>query len=149
MIQISSSLSNENDVISHGYPILPRSIDLAAYEYVFSTSGQLRRAYGVTILVTVIGTVLSLSVTLMFAFALSQDQMPGAKIMMIMVVITMLFNGGLVPTYYVCVHADLPYQGYTARVDCPRTHDECFQSGPGKELFQEQHSSGVNGSSKN
>lgn len=101
MIMISSSLSGENDVIANGYPIVPRSIDLAAYRYIFSTGSQLIRAYGVTVIVTIIGTIASLSITLTFAFALSQDKMPGAKIMMLMVVITMLFNGGLVPTYYV------------------------------------------------
>ncbi len=98
---ISSSVSSENDVIANGYPILPHSFDLAAYRYIFSSTGQLIAAYGVTILVTVVGTVASLAITLSFAFALAQDKMPGAKIMMIMVVITMLFNGGLVPTYYV------------------------------------------------
>ena len=101
LILISSSVSNENDVVANGYPIIPRTIDWAAYRYVFSTSGQLIQAYGVTVLVTLIGTVASLSITLMFAFALAQDNMPGVKIMMILVVITMLFNGGLVPTYYV------------------------------------------------
>lgn len=101
MIMISSSISNENDVVANGYPIIPRTIDMAAYRYVFSTSGQLVRAYLVTIIVTVIGTVASLAVTLSFAYALSEDQMPGSKIMMFLVVVTMLFHGGLVPTYYV------------------------------------------------
>ena len=101
LIMLSSSISNENDIVAKGYPIIPRTFDLAAYEYVFSTSGQLIRAYGITIAVTVIGTVVSLAITLMFAFALAQDGMPGVKLMMIMVIITMLFNGGLVPTYYI------------------------------------------------
>lgn len=101
MILISSSFSNENDVVANGYPILPRIFDLAAYRYVFSTSTQIVRAYGVTILVTVIGTIASLAITMSFAFALAQDNMPGVRILMVLVVITMLFNGGLVPTYYV------------------------------------------------
>ncbi len=101
MIMISSSFSAENYVIAHGYPILPHSIDLEAYRYIFSAGAQLVSAYGVTVIVTVIGTAASLAITLSFAFALAQDEMPGSKIMMIMVVITMLFNGGLVPTYYV------------------------------------------------
>lgn len=101
MIMISSSASNELDVVANGYPILPRQVDISAYRYIFSTSDQLLRAYGVTIAVTVIGTLASLAMTLSFAFALAQDKMPGAKLMMFMVVITMLFNGGLVPTYYV------------------------------------------------
>lgn len=101
LIMLSSSMSSENDVIANGYPIVPRSVDFTAYQYIFSSSAQIIAAYGVTILVTVIGTIASLAITLSFAFALSQDKMPGVKIMMIMVVITMLFNGGLVPTYYV------------------------------------------------
>lgn len=101
LIMISSSVSSENDVVANGYPIFPRTLDFAAYRYIFSSSAQLISAYGVTLLVTVIGTIASLSITMSFAFALSQDKMPGARLMMLLVVITMLFNGGLVPTYYV------------------------------------------------
>ena len=50
---------------------------------------------------TVIGTAASLIITNLGAYMLSQDDLPGVKVLMFLVVFTMLFSGGLVPTYYI------------------------------------------------
>ena len=57
------------------------------------------RAYGITILVTVIGTFTNILITSMLAFPLSIEKLPGRKFFSIFVFFTMLFNGGLVPSY--------------------------------------------------
>ena len=59
------------------------------------------RAYGVTIFVTISGNAISLVITNMVAYVLAQDKVFLVKPMMLLVVFAMLFNGGLVPTYYV------------------------------------------------
>jgi putative aldouronate transport system permease protein len=57
------------------------------------------RAYGITILVTIVGTCVSIIITCLLAYPLSMQQLPGRKVIMFIVVFAMLFNGGLVPTY--------------------------------------------------
>lgn len=101
LIMISSSLSSETAVLANGYSLFPRDFSVEAYRYILGDSTMILRAYGVTIFVTVVGTVASLAITNMFAYVLAQDDLPGVRIMMFMVIITMLFSGGLVPTYYI------------------------------------------------
>ena len=60
---------------------------------------QIFRAYGVTILVTLIGVLIGLSMTMLYGYALSRPQFPGKKFFSFYLFFTMLFNGGLVPTY--------------------------------------------------
>ena len=61
--------------------------------------GIIVRAYGYTIARTVIGTVLSLTVTTLAAFSLKQKDLPGNKLITMLITFTMLFSGGMIPTY--------------------------------------------------
>ncbi|GIV68188.1 carbohydrate ABC transporter permease [Caldilinea sp.] len=101
VLLISASVTEERSVIANGYSLIPPAFSLAAYEYILAEWGQIGRAYGVTVLVTVIGTTVSLLITSMFAFGLLQKGVPGLKVILILLLVTMLFNGGIVPTYYV------------------------------------------------
>ena len=101
IIMISSSFSEETEIIAKGYSVFPRGISLEAYRYIFENAAVVLRAYGVTIFVTISGTALSLVITNMFAYVLAQDKVFLVKPMMLLVVFAMLFNGGLEPTYYV------------------------------------------------
>ena len=65
-----------------------------AYGYILYKLFVIGRAYGVTIAVTVIGTAASLIITNLGAYMLSQDDLPGVKVLMFLVVFTMLFSGG-------------------------------------------------------
>ncbi|MFQ9394616.1 MAG: hypothetical protein ACLR2E_11885 [Lachnospiraceae bacterium] len=85
----------------NGYSFTPEKWSLEAYRYIASEWATIGRAYLMTILVTVIGTALSLVITSTFAFAVSNDKLPGHKILMFLCIFTMLFNGGLVASYYV------------------------------------------------
>ena len=62
---------------------------------------QIGRAYGVTIVVTVVGTAGSLIIVSMLAYGLSQKNLPGGKTVFLLILITMLFNGGIVPQYMI------------------------------------------------
>jgi putative aldouronate transport system permease protein len=72
----------------------------AAYRYIFSAV-TLPRAMLVTVYITVIGTAVSLLLTAFMAYALSSKQLLGRNVFMFMVVFTMMFGGGIIPTYFV------------------------------------------------
>ena len=69
---ISASLSDSSYAIREGYKFIPEKLSLDAYRYILSQWGQVGRAYLITITVTVIGTLLSLFVTSLLAYGLSQ-----------------------------------------------------------------------------
>ena len=98
---VASSLMEESAVTTKGYQFWPTEFSTAAYKYIFNQFDQIGRAYGVTVLVTVIGTVGAILIVAMFAYGLIQKDVPGVKVIFILVLITMLFSGGIVPTYYV------------------------------------------------
>jgi putative aldouronate transport system permease protein len=100
LLIISSFTDNESAIIN-GYSFVPKKWSLEAYIYILREWRTLGRAYGVTVLVTGLGTTLSLLLTSMLAYALSKDDLPGKNILIFFVVFTMLFNGGLVSTYFV------------------------------------------------
>ena len=101
LILISSSFSEDTQIIKYGYSMFPRGFSMDAYGYILTNFSVIGRAYGVTIAVTVIGTAASLIITNLGAYMLSQDDLPGVKVLMFLVVFTMMFSGGLVPTYYI------------------------------------------------
>ncbi|ACS99848.1 carbohydrate ABC transporter permease [Paenibacillus sp. JDR-2] len=101
---ISGSLSTENDIINYGYTIWPKHITFDSYRILFLGSNRIIDAYGISILVTVAGTILSVFVTSMGAYVMARRSFKYRNILSVYVIITMLFNGGLVPWYIICVH---------------------------------------------
>lgn len=101
LILFSSSFTDQKEILHNGYWLFPRVFSLEAYNYLWAQRGQIFTAYGVTILVTVIGTVLNVFLTTLLAYPLSRKELPGVKVFAFVVFFTMLFNGGLVPTYLV------------------------------------------------
>lgn len=99
LLLIMSSVTDNDTLIRNGYSFVPEKFSLYAYEYIFKTGNSVINAYGISILLTAIGTCLSLVITTMLAYALSKKDLPGRKILTFLVFFTMLFNGGLVPTY--------------------------------------------------
>ena len=96
---VSASVSSEDAVVQHGYAPFPRDFSLDAYRYILASPAQLLTAYGVSIIVTVAGTALSLMSMAMLAYSLSRPDYSLRKPLSFYVMFTMLFNGGLVPTY--------------------------------------------------
>ncbi|MDF2650377.1 MAG: transporter permease [Paenibacillus sp.] len=83
-----------------GFVIVPEKVTLEAYKYIFS-SDRVPKALWITIQVTAIGTFLNLIVTMLLAYPLSKKAMPGRNIVLMGIVFTMLFSGGLIPLYLV------------------------------------------------
>ena len=91
--------------LSHKYPVMrgevifwPKGFTLENYKEMLNDS-RFIRAYGITIFVTVVGTFLSLSTTAMAAYALSRRKIVGHNLFSTMIMITMFFGGGMIPSY--------------------------------------------------
>lgn len=96
-----SSFTDNDALIANGYSFLPEKWSMYAYEYIFKTGNSVLRSYVVSIELTVIGTILSLAITTLLAYAISKKDLPFGKLIAFLVFFSMLFNGGLVPTYMV------------------------------------------------
>ena len=101
ILLVISSFTDEAVAVANGYSYFPEKWSMDAYRYIVNEKATIFRAYGVTIFVTVVGTVTSLVITSMLAYMLSKEGLPGRKFINFMLVFTMLFSGGLVPSYMV------------------------------------------------
>lgn len=101
MILISSSFSSESGLVQYGYSIFPRDFTLKTYEYLWTCRKGVARAYEMSLIVTTVGVTISLTMTLLYAYPLSRRDLPGNRFLAFYLFFTMLFNGGLVPTYMV------------------------------------------------
>ena len=95
------SITDEKSIRVNGYSFLPEKFSLSSYHYLLSDPTSLLRAYGVTIFVTVAGTLSSLFFTALLAYPLSRKDFPYRDKLAFYIFFTILFNGGLVPWYLV------------------------------------------------
>lgn len=99
LLLIISSLTDENTLVRNGYSFFPEQWSLYAYEYMFLRSRSIIRGYLITIGVTLVGTVCNLTLTTLMAYPLSRRDLPHRNKIGFFVYFTMLFNGGVVPSY--------------------------------------------------
>ena len=99
ILLVMSSITDNEALILYGYNFIPPKISFEAYKYIFETSDAVIRAYGVSILLTAIGVTCSLTITTMLGYAIARRGLPGRGFITFIVFFTMLFNGGLVPSY--------------------------------------------------
>lgn len=99
LLVVSVSLSSEKDIMEYGYKLIPLHFDFSAYSYVFASTGSVFSAYKVTIIFSVASMVLGVALMSMLAYVLSKRGLKGKGAMNYYVYFTMLFSGGLVPTY--------------------------------------------------
>jgi len=95
------SFTDEQTLAHNGYRIIPDKWSVEAYRYLFNAGDQLLRSYGVTIFITVVGTLMSLVFISLFAYAISRKTFRYRNFFAFFAFFTMLFNGGLVPSYIV------------------------------------------------
>lgn len=104
VLLIIASFTDNTWATANGFSFFPAEWSLDAYKYIAGQWATIGKAYFMTVVVTVIGTVASILITTLFAYAISQTDVPGMKVLSFMMVFTMLFNGGLVATYYTYVN---------------------------------------------
>lgn len=95
---ISVAFSSERSITEFGYTLWPKEFSLDAFRFVLE-KGTIFKAYGVSLFVTIIGTILAVVVTSMVAYAISRKNLKYRNAISMIVYFTMLFNGGLVPWY--------------------------------------------------
>ncbi len=86
---------------------IPMQFSLNAYKQVFTVGNYIWRAIGVSVFRTVVGTVLSVVVCAMLAYALTRKDLPGKKPIMYLLIFVILFQGGLIPTFLVMKELNL------------------------------------------
>jgi putative aldouronate transport system permease protein len=95
------SFSSTVEVTKNGsFMLYPKGFNLESYKYVLEYAG-LGDAFRNTIIITVVGTIINIVMTTAGAYVLTEKEMPGRNFMMWMVLVTMFFGGGLIPTYLV------------------------------------------------
>ena len=99
IVVISTSITEETTLLAKGYSIIPNKLSFYAYTFIFKGPGILMNAYGITLFVTVIGTVLGVLFTCLYAYPLSRTDFPFKKFFSIFLFATMIINGGIVPFY--------------------------------------------------
>ena len=94
---VSSSISEPSMVLQGKVALFPKGLNFAGYKAVFESS-RIMSGYANTIFYTVTGTLLSVALTIMYAYPLSRSDLVGRKYFMILITFMMLFSGGLIPT---------------------------------------------------
>lgn len=96
---IIASFTQETALLRDGYTFFPKQWSLDAYIYIIRQSSVIFRAYGVSVFVTIVGTVLSVMITTTLAYPMSKRSFKYSNPLSFFVFFTMLFSGGIVPSY--------------------------------------------------
>jgi putative aldouronate transport system permease protein len=96
---VAGSFTDELEIISKGFQFFPNTVSFEAYKSVFSTPEQIYRAYGVTIGVTIAGSLLGIFLTSMAGYVLSRKDFAMRNGISFFIYFTTLFSGGLIPWY--------------------------------------------------
>lgn len=99
ILVVMISFTDEKALEQFGYSLFPKELSVSAYKFIFQDPSQIVRAYGITIFVTIAGTILSLIMTAMYAYPISRKDFKYKNFFSFYVYFTMLFSGGLVPWY--------------------------------------------------
>lgn len=99
LLVVSGSFTKESALLTHGFQFIPPEFSLNAYRVMFELPEVIFRAYGVTILVTLIGTFLSVFIISLTGYVISRRTYRYRRMTTILILITLLFSGGLIPSY--------------------------------------------------
>ena len=99
LLLVTSSFATETSLMENGYSFWPSQWGLDAYQYLWHSRGQILTAYKMTVLSTLCGTVLNVSITALLAYPLSRPNLAGRNVFSFLVFFTLLFNGGMIPSY--------------------------------------------------
>lgn len=100
ILLVIASFTDDGWAAVNGFTFFPGKWSLSAYKYIVMKWALIGRAYIMTLVVTAVGTAASLFISVLFAYGISKQHVAGMKIVSFLLIFTMLFNGGLVSTYY-------------------------------------------------
>lgn len=96
------SFSAESSIREIGFSFVPNALSLEAYEYVFKYGDQLWRSYFNSFFVTIVGTAISVLVCIMYSYVMYRPDFKYRTFFTFFSFFTMIFGGGLAPTYMIC-----------------------------------------------
>lgn len=101
---VSGSLSSEADILKYGYTLFPKKAGIVAYRILFFDIVRILNAYKITIFVTVVGTFFNLMINAMAGYVLARRTLKYRRFLSVYTIITLMFSGGMIPWYIVCVN---------------------------------------------
>ncbi|MHA6480849.1 carbohydrate ABC transporter permease [Paenibacillus sp. strain BS8-2] len=101
LLVIIVSITHGDSIVANGYSFMPDRLSLVAYESLFKDYGTVIGGYGVSIGITIAGTLLSVVLMALYAYPISRSDYPFRTGFTFFLFFTMLFNGGLVSRYLV------------------------------------------------
>ncbi|MBQ3114750.1 MAG: carbohydrate ABC transporter permease [Clostridia bacterium] len=99
LLLLAVSITAESDITKYGYQLIPHNIDFSAYQYIFKSPKMILDAYKITATFSFTRMFFSVLLMSMIAYPLTKREFKGKSIISFYLYFTMLFNGGLVPTY--------------------------------------------------
>lgn len=103
LLVVTGSITDDKSIMQYGYRFIPKAVSFSAYEVAFEAPEAILKAYGVTIFTTVTGTIISLFLSAMTAYALQRKDFEFRNFFSLFFYFTTLFSGGLVPWYILMV----------------------------------------------
>lgn len=100
LLVLGASFTDEVALVSKGYNFIPQVFSVESYKFLFKSGAELIRAYGISIFTTVCGTLGGVLVISLFAYPISRPDFRYRRALTLFVFFTMIFNGGIVPWYY-------------------------------------------------
>ena len=124
LLVVMVSFTDEMSIMRNGYQLWPSAFSISAYETMFRNGTALVRSYGVSITITVVGTLGGIIITSMAGYALANKQLYGKNALSFYFFFTMMFSGGLVPWYIIC--GKLGLQNNLGALIVPNLLFNCF-----------------------
>ncbi len=100
---ISGAFSSEQSILEYGYSLFPHEFSVAAFKTILTAPGDILNAYGITILITTVGTLTGLFMTAMAAYVLGRKCFPHRNVFAFFFYFTTIFEGGIVPKYILMI----------------------------------------------
>lgn len=97
---LAGSFATEREMVERAFFIIPREISFNAYRYIMET-GEVFRGLRNSVFVTIAGTIINMLFTTTFAYPLARKDFLGRNTVLNLVIITMVFSGGIIPTFLV------------------------------------------------
>lgn len=97
---LGASFATEAEIIENPFFIIPSKFQLEGYKYIFS-SPALPRAFGISVFITIVGTLTAMFFTLTMAYPLSKEKLLGRNVLLALISFTLVFGGGMIPGFLV------------------------------------------------
>ncbi|MGW4964631.1 carbohydrate ABC transporter permease [Nonomuraea sp. NPDC004186] len=97
---LAGSFAGESEISSRPFFLWPEKFVTESYEYIFATDAFIR-ALLTTVIVTAVGTVVQVLLTFTMAYPLAKRYLPGRALVLNLIIFTLVFSGGMIPTYLV------------------------------------------------